>query len=272
MTEFSSTRDGLTQLQRRWKVKDPAAALLLVHGIGEHSGRYGHVGEALAAKRIDVLAFDNRGFGQSGGRRAHVESFDDYLNDVESLLAERSELGVPVVLMGHSLGGLIASAYLVSGRPTPDLAVLSAPALAAEIPAWQRILAPILGRIAPKLFIKSPINVDLLSRDVAVQEAYANDPLLIQGSTAGLGMEILETMKATTAAVDRIRIPTYVLHGDSDELVPTWASEPLGLLANVTRVVWPGLRHECLNEPEQVEVIAGITDWIEAQLAEGRLG
>ncbi len=266
-SELSSTRDGLTQLRRHWRAENPRAALLLVHGIGEHCGRYEQLGSYLASQGIDVLSFDNRGFGQSGGRRAFVNSFDEFLDDVEDLLALRRELGIPVILMGHSLGGLICAAYLVSNRPSPDLAVLSAPALSAEIPLWQRIMAPLLGRTLPKVFIKSPIDGELLSRDVAVQEAYLSDRLVIAGSTAGLGHAVLSTMKTTSAAINRITLPTYVFHGGSDNLVPTASSGPLGQLSNVTRRVWDGLRHETLNEPEQAEVRAEVLAWIDDQLA-----
>jgi alpha-beta hydrolase superfamily lysophospholipase len=124
-TEFSTTSDGLRQLRRRWKPTNEArAAMLLVHGIGEHSGRYEHVGQAFAEAGIDVLAFDQRGFGETGGRRAYIASFSHFLDDIKVLLDERRSLDVPVVLMGHSLGGLIATDYLVSDRMQPDLAIL----------------------------------------------------------------------------------------------------------------------------------------------------
>jgi acylglycerol lipase len=241
--------------------------MLIVHGIGEHSGRYEHVGRYFADRDIDTMAFDLRGFGQSGGRRAFVTSFDQYLDDVEQLLAERSRLGVPVVLFGHSLGGLVVTTHLVSGRPGPDLAVISAPALEAEVPAWQTVLAPVLGRVLPKQHIPSKIDAELLSRDPAVQQAYVDDPLVIVGATAALGSEIFRTMKATGARLDRVTVPTYVLHGSEDRLVPPAASEPLGRLPNVTRKLWDGLRHECLNEPEQETVMAAIEHWITEQLA-----
>ncbi len=267
--EFEETRDGETQLVRRWPVEDPRAAMLIVHGIGEHSGRYLHVGGYLADAGIDVTAFDNRGFGQSGGRRAHIDRFDQYLDDIEDLLADRRSLGVPVVLMGHSLGGLMSTAYLVSDRPQPDLAILSSPALAAEVPRWQRVAAPVLGRVVPSFFVKGSQMSGLLSRDDEVERAYHDDPLVILGATAGLGKQIFDTMEATMANVDRIRVPTYVLHGEEDKLVPQFASLPLRDLPLVTYRSWPNLRHECLNEPERYEVLGEIQGWLDQQL-EGR--
>lgn len=193
-----------------------------------------------------------------------MKRFSQFLEDVEDLLNERRNLGVPVVLMGHSLGGLISTDYLISDRPQPDLAVLSSPALAAQVPTWQRIAAPALGRVAPKLFIPQKISGDILSRDAEVASAYENDPLVIKGATAGLGHELFIAMQRAMAGIDRIKIPTYVLHGADDVLVPPSASEPLEALPNVTRKVWPGLLHECMNEPEKDQVIDAIADWIDA--------
>jgi acylglycerol lipase len=265
--EFGTTHDGLRQLRRHWVAPQPRASMLLVHGIGEHSGRYEHVGRAFAESGIDTLAFDNRGFGETDGRPAFAKSFDEYIDDVADLLEQRRALDVPVILMGHSLGGLIVASHLTSERPPPDFAVLSAPALKAEIPRWQRIAVPVLSRVTPRLLVKSDFDGSILSRDVAVQEAYDNDPLRVNGTTAGLGRHIMAAMKSTSARLDRITMPTYVLHGADDTLVPPSASLGVGQLPNVTRIVWPGLRHECLNEPERDEVIAGIVGWLDDQLA-----
>jgi acylglycerol lipase len=269
---MTSTRDGVDQLERRWQ--PPAggaarAAVLLVHGIGEHSGRYEHVGRFLAGRGHDVVAIDCRGHGRSGGPRGHVDSFEQLLDDVEDQLAQRRKLGLPVVLVGHSLGGLISATYAVSGRPPPDLLVLSAPALGADVALWQRLLAPVLSRLRPRLFVKSGIDEALLSRDPAVQEAYLSDPLRVAGATARLGQAIFSTMGATSARLDRLVLPIYVLHGADDSLVPSSVSRPLADRPNVTYRLWPGLRHECLNEPEQGEVLAEIDDWLSDQL--GRL-
>ena len=110
---------------------------------------------------------------------AYVARFDEFLDDAEALLAERRSLDLPVILLGHSLGGLVCTSYLVSGRPQPDLAVLSAPALDAELPAWQRVAAPMLGTIIPGLKIPADFDGSVLSRDEAVQVAYETDPLRV---------------------------------------------------------------------------------------------
>ena len=264
--EFASTPDGLTQLRRRWAAPEARAAALVVHGIGEHTGRYGHFGSCLAAAGLNVLAADNRGFGQSGGRRAYVRHFDEFLDDLVPLLEDRRSLGVPVVLIGHSLGGLIVSAYLVSGRPRPDLVILSAPALAAIVPTWQRLLAPAMAQLLPKVFVPSTIDATLLSRDRAVQAAYLADPLVVAGATGRLAHAVFETMRSTNASLDRITLPTYVVHGSEDGLVPPSASEALERLPSVERRVWTGLRHECFNEPEKAEVLAEMLGWIDHQL------
>ncbi len=263
---FGTNSRGGTQMRRRWETDNAKAAVLIVHGVGEHSGRYLHVGDHLAAHGYDVLAYDKVGFGQSEGRRAHVDSFDDYLDDVQALIAERRTLELPVVLFGHSLGGLVATTYLVSDRPQPDFAILSAPALEAEIDLWKRIAAPILGVVYPKLFIPNKIEGDLLSRDVAVQQGYVDDPLVIAGQTAGLGRAILATMGSTSARIDRISVPTYVYHGSDDEVVPPSASAPLEAHPHVTYRLWDGLRHEAHNEPEKVTVLTAITDWLDSQV------
>jgi alpha-beta hydrolase superfamily lysophospholipase len=267
--DSGTSASGVTQLRRRWAVPTPRAAILLVHGIGEHSGRYQHVGRFFADRGYDVEAFDNRGFGESGGRRGHIDSFSIYLDDIEERLDARRTLGVPTVLFGHSLGGLMSASYLSEAGPRdqPDYAVLSSPALSAEVPMWQRVAAPVLGRLSPKLFVPSDIDGAILTRDVSVQQAYTDDPLRVGGATAGLGLETLQAMKTVSESLDRITTPTYVLHGAGDQLVPIEVSQPLEKLPSVTYRAWPGLLHECLNEPEQNDVMAEIDGWLTDQLA-----
>jgi alpha-beta hydrolase superfamily lysophospholipase len=260
------TRDGLVQLRRFWAADDPWAALLIIHGIGEHGGRYEHVGAAFAAAGIDTVAIDQRGFGETGGRRAHVARFGEYLDDVEDQLREVRRLGLPTVLLGHSMGGLISLSYVLEGRPAPDLLVLSGPALGATIPAPLRMLAPVLGRLLPTLPIKSDIDGEVLASDPLVGEAYLADPLVVKHTTASLGMGLLAQMTWANAHLSRLSVPTLVLHGADDRLVPTASSEPLAFVPGVERHALPGLRHEILNEPVHAEIVNDIVEWIAARL------
>lgn len=266
--DFGKNRRGLKQLRRRWRADGDAKAVVLVlHGISEHSGRYEHVGRQLAAAGMHVVAYDHQGHGESGGTHGFVERFERFLDDVEDHLANVASLGLPVVLLGHSMGGLIAASYCISDRPQPDLLVLSAPALAAEVPDWQRKFAPRLSTSLPTLYVPAEFDGTILSRDPAVGAAYDADPLIKPGATARLGDELFRAMAATTGNLHQLQVPAYVLHGGADRLVPPSASEPLEGLKGVTRVVAPGLAHETLNEPEGPQYLADAIEWIENQLA-----
>ncbi len=242
------SRGGIEQYRRTFDAENPVARVLLVHGIAEHSGRYEHIGAKLAEAGFSVLAYDHYGHGRSGGVRGHVPSFDVFLDDLEDNLGELRDSGDPVILFGHSMGGLIATAYAVSERPQPDVLLLSGPALGADVPKWQSIGAPIVGKIAPKLFIKNEFDGSLLSSNPAVGAVYDSDPLRIQGATAGLGLALFKAMESTNANLSNISIPTLVMHGGGDRIVPERYSAPIADLPVATRHVLPGLEHEILNE------------------------
>ncbi len=265
-TEVVESRTGFDRFQRRWAVDAPRAGVVIVHGVAEHSGRYEHVGAQLAGAGFDVLGFDLRGHGRSGGTRGHIVSMSDFLDDVEELINDRRALGVPVVLVGHSLGGLIATAYAETRRPPADLLVLSAPALVADVPGWQRVAANTLGSLIPKLPIPNDFDGELLSRDEAVGVAYRDDPLRVTKLSARFGKVLFAAMPEATDRLDRITIPTYVIHGADDKLVPPRATEPFDAVPNATRVVIPGVRHESFNEPEGTDILDATIAWIDAHL------
>ncbi len=257
--------DGTPLHVRHWPAAgEPWARVLIVHGIGEHSGRYERTARLMSEAGLDVQAFDLRGHGLSGGRRVYVRRWDDFLDDVEVRLAAMREPGVPMVLFGHSMGALIALTYACSGRPAPDLLVLSAPPLQAVVPGWQRVFAPVLGVVAPTVVIANPISGDQLAHDPAVGVAYFADPLVQPRSTARLGAQLFGAMKRARSQFARLNVPTLVIHGGADTLVPTAGSETLAALPGVERRVLPNLRHESLNEPEGPKVVAGIVDWLRA--------
>ena len=267
------TRDGLELRTLRWPAAGVARAhLLLVHGIAEHAERHAHVASRFASAGIETHAFDLRGFGASGGRRAYVDRWSQYHDDLEDqLTAIRGEAGgQPVVLYGHSMGGLIAIGYVLADVPRsePDLLVLSAPAIA-SVGRWRRPLAAVLGRALPRLEVANRLPAGGLSHDPQVEIAYRSDPLNVHRTTTRLGMELFREQARVQSRLTRIGalpIPTYVLHGGDDPVVPVSSSASLARRENVTRRVYPQLRHEMHNEPEADAVIADTIAWTASSL------
>lgn len=257
--------DGTTRLTRQWAAESPWASMLLVHGLGEHSGRYEVTGADFAAAGITVHSFDQRGHGETE-RPGHVDAFDQFLDDVaEQLTVVRGD-GLPTVLLGHSLGGLIAFDYTVSDRHAPDLLVLSAPALAANVPGIKKLAAKLLSRILPTLAIPNEISGEQLSSDPAVGEAYFTDPLVYTKTTARLGAEIFAAMDWAQQSMDRLDVPTFVIHGTADTVVPPTASAPLADLPGVERRLLPGFRHESFNEVDRDQAVGAVVDWLRAKV------
>ncbi|TAL10325.1 MAG: alpha/beta hydrolase [Chloroflexota bacterium] len=256
-------------LTRHWPAEAPRAGVLIVHGVGEHSGRYEEVGEQFAAAGLETFGWDLRGMGASRGERAWTDRFDRFHDDVEDrLAATRAALpGRPVILYGHSLGGLISLGYALSDRPKPDLLVLSAPGIDDDLAAWKHKLAPILARILPKVRIANGIAPSMLSRDEGRQEAARTDPLMLNSSTTRLGALSFAEQARVRSAAATLAVPTLVIHGLDDPIVPARATEPLAEISGVTRRTYAGVRHELHNEPEGPAIIADVIAWIDSQLA-----
>lgn len=258
-----------TQLVRIWEPEGPSRAeVVLIHGIAEHTGRYEHVGKLLSEAGLSVRGADLVGWGGTGGRRGDVRDWAYYLDQVQALMEEVKATGRPTVLLGHSMGGLLALEYAISERPAPHLLVVSAPSLRGGTRA-QRRLAAILYRVVPFLSIRQGVSGDQLSRDPAVGEAYFSDPLVHTAATVRFGRLLFEAMDRTRAAIGRLGIPTLVLHGDHDSIVPSTCTVELGELPTVDRRRYPKLRHELFNEPEGDEVIGDVIGWLDARLADG---
>ncbi|HUQ79139.1 MAG TPA: lysophospholipase [Patescibacteria group bacterium] len=271
-TGHLTARDGTDLQTRHWPVVgDPWASIILVHGIAEHSGRYERVGQWLAGAGLAVHAYDQRGFGGSAGRRAYVERWSLQHDDLEEVLlaVRRGAPDRPVVLFGHSLGGLIALGFVVADRPRPmpDALVLSAPALAATLPGWKRVLVRVLGAVAPTVTVRNDLDGTLLSRDPAIGAAYLADPLNVHVTTTRFGAAALAEQARVRARLGRLSVPTLVYHGEADRLVPTESSAPLARLVHVTRRTLPDLRHESHNEPEGPAVAADVVSWLRPALA-----
>lgn len=268
-TGTHTTHDGLALHTRAWTPDDdPQRGLLIVHGLGEHSGRWDHVARFFADRRYAVSAFDLRGHGQSEGTRTYTPSFNDFVDDVQGIVeSDLVRTDIPWVLYGHSLGGLICTYYLGEERPHPDAGIISAPALEADVPGVLKVAAQLLGKVTPKLAMANSIEGAQLSRDEAVGEAYFADPLVHTKATTRLGMETFAAQDRARDVIGGIDTPTLVIHGGDDPLVPPSASAPLAAVDSVERKVYPGLRHEMHNEPEQIQVLSEIAAWLDATLA-----
>jgi alpha-beta hydrolase superfamily lysophospholipase len=259
-----SARDGTQLLVRRWPAAtEPWARVLLVHGLAEHSGRWEHVGAQLAKAGLDVTSYDQRGFGASGGRRAWVDRWSELHDDLEEQLVEvRASGPEPVVLYGHSLGGLIALGYVLDGRPSPDALVLSAPALSSSIPGWKQALGRLIAAVRPTAELSNGLDPDDLSHDAEVAAAYLTDPRNVHRSTVGFGVRAFEEQSRLASMLDRLAVPTFVIHGGADRIVPTESSSALEARPGVRRRVYPELRHELHNEADGPRVIDDVVAWL----------
>ncbi|MEN8040567.1 MAG: lysophospholipase [Actinomycetota bacterium] len=262
------TSDGTEHFTRAWLNDNPRYDVLLVHGLGEHSGRWAGPMSHLVARGASVHTFDVRGHGETPGPRISIDKFEDLHTDISEIAeATAASTGRPWVLYGHSLGGLQSTGYLIDGHsPQPNIAVLSAPALSADVPPILRVMAAIFGRIAPGLRVDNSIDGDQLSKDPAVGEKYFADPLVETKATAKFGKLVFDEQARLDGLHGSITTPTFVIHGADDPLVPPAASAGLAESDSVERKLYPTLRHELHNEPEGPDVMNDVADWIEGKL------
>jgi len=264
--EKSTFADGTDRLARHWKSSAPVATVLIVHGVGEHSGRYEHVGEYFAAQGLDSYSYDHRSHGGSGGTRGEVE-WREFITDLKGEVGTARDKGLPVVLWGHSLGALIALDYVLNGPGfQPDLLIVSAPALAESLKAWQKTAIKAVAKVLPRVRLPVPVPVAELSSDPEVGRAYLADPLIQRKGSVGSFAEYFAAQARANATLGRLAIPTLVVHGGSDIIVPTACTEPLGDLPGVDRIVYEGMRHELHNEPEGTRVLTDAVAWVKDQL------
>jgi len=256
---LTGTRGAITACE--WPHERPRYVALVVHGYGEHVGRYEEPAGVLVGHGAVVFGPDHMGHGRSAGERVLIEDFEDVVGDVHSVaeLARSLHPGVPVVLIGHSMGGLIAARY--AQRYGDELAalVLSGPVIGAwELPG--RLLA--LDEIPD-----TPISPAALSRDPAVGAAYADDPLVWHGSMKRPTVEAFaRTLETVAKGGDVGRLPLLWLHGADDRLVPL-AGSRIGVEqlsgGNLTERIYPGARHEVFNETNKAEVFADLTRFLD---------
>ena len=252
---------------------DARAAVLLVHGLGEHSSRYEHVAEHLTSRGFAVFAIDHYGHGKSDGRMGYVERFSVYLDGVSALLGriQTEQPRLPLFLVGHSMGGLIAAAFLLEHQATFQACVLSGPAIKSDQapPAVVIALIRLISALAPTVPLIQ-LDASGVSRDQNVVDVYVNDPLVHHGKlSARLIAEMSGAMKTTLASASEIKLPMIFMHGEADVLTAPSGSEEMFKKVSSpdkTLKIYPGLFHEIFNEPEKETVLADMSSWLEAHL------
>ena len=251
----------------------PKACLVIVHGLAEHSGRYMNVVNYFVSRGFAVYGLDHLGHGQSDGERVYVERFDDFTVPLKKYfdMIDMWQPGVPVFLVGHSLGGLIGSYYLLDHQDELDGAVLSGPGV--KIPDNISQATILLGKIFSVLMPKAgmiQLDANAVSKDPAVVDAYVNDPLVYTGkTTARLAAEMLKAMKRVTNQAGQINLPILILQGGEDKLVdPGGANMLYEIISSKDKTLkmYEGLYHEVFNEPEREKVLRDMEVWLEAHI------
>lgn len=267
--------DGVALHHHVWTPDAPSAALLVSHGLGEHGGRYARLATELLPRGVATMAVDHRGHGRSEGPRGHADAFRRLTDDLERRRAHFAASlpgGVPMFLLGHSLGGLVALRHLqeIEGAPYRG-AILSAPLLgvAVEAPRWKTGAAGLLSRLLPRLAMGNEIDPALLSGDPAYVADYRSDPLVHDRITPRLYTEFLAAIPRVAAEADRLRLPLLFLVPGADRVCRS--AETLRLARSLPGDVevreYPGFAHESLNERQRDRAVADVAAWMDARRA-----
>lgn len=264
--------DGLDMYARGWAPEGkPKAAILLVHGLGEHVGRYDHVASALTDRGYAMLGFDLRGHGKSGGPRGHTLSYEALLDDIATFSQQADEryAGLPCFIYGHSLGGNLVINYVLQRKPALRGAIATAAWLkmAYQPKAFQMALARLMIGIYPGFTQSNKLNTRHLSRDQAVVRKYETDPLVHDRISAQLFAGIYQNGLWALEHAAEFPIPLLLMHGGADAIISAPACQEFASKNGdkITFKLWDGLYHEIHNEPEQAHVFAYMLDWLERQ-------
>lgn len=252
----------------------PRAVVLLVHGLGEHAGRYDHVASLLRSWNFEVHAYDQRGHGHSGGKPGTLPEPDALLHDladvVDDVCARRPH--IPLVLLGHSLGGLVCSRFVSLELRPVDALVLSSPALSASLSAVEKLMLAVLPRFMPDITVGNGLNVEFLSHDDRVIQAYRADRVVHNRLSPRLGKFIADAGPAVLAAAVNWSVPTLVLYAGDDRLVNPQGSRRFVEAASksrnvarglVTGICFEGLYHEIFNELQPMPVFMELKTWLD---------
>lgn len=270
-TQWNSS-DGIQLYSQSWNVEKPKAVICLVHGMGEHSGRYAHVAKFFNENNYSVLSFDQRGHGKSGGKLGHTPSYDLLMEDITILLKQADSLypGIPKFLYGHSMGGNLVLNYALRKKPGVAGIISSSPwlKLAFEPPAFQVKLAKVVNGIFPAFTQSSKLDVTAISRDAAIVNAYKNDKLVHDKISSNMFLSVHQSGLWALEHAQEFSLPLLLFHGTADRLTSYKASHEFSqkVKSDITFKLWEGLYHEPHNEPEKQEVFVLIREWMERTL------
>ncbi len=257
--------DGTELHRSRWEPGgEGRGEILLVHGLGEHIGRYARTAGDWAARGYRVTGVDLRGHGRSEGRRGHVEAWQDFHADLD---AAATGLERPFVVLAHSMGGLVATDWLRERQERVRALLLSSPLLGVAVaaPKWKLALGRLLAKIAPRLPLSNELDAADVCSDPAVVQRYLEDPLVFRHITPRWYVEMEAALERVHAAAGSFRLPLYLNLAGDERLV----GNPQALAfadawgGPSERRVWDGLRHETLNEPQGPQVLAAMAEWLE---------
>ncbi len=266
-----ATGDGLTLYQQWWLPDDdPKAIVLLWHGLGEHSGRYQHVAEALTDAGYGVYAVDHRGHGRSDGKRTFVRSYNEFMDDLVLArnFAQEQHPRLPLFVLGHSMGGNLALSHVLDHQEGLAGVVLSGALVKPgdDVTPTELKLLELVAKVAPSVRPKA-LDATSISRDPAVVEDNVQDPLVYSGKiSAGMAAALMQSTRRFPDRFVELRLPVLVLHGTEDRLVSIEGSRELeagAVNADVTAHYYDGLYHEVFNEPEQATVLADLVTWLD---------
>lgn len=264
--------EGGRLFRRAWLPETPKRAVLVVHGFAEHSGRYEALGAWLGERGCAVHAYDLLGHGRSHGRRGFVRRFESFLDDLDRMHAfvAMEHPGLPRIVIGHSMGGLIVATWLRERHPDVAAGVLSGPGLALgdAMPHWQLYMARLVRPIAGGLSVPANLPLDGLCTDPEVIRRYEEDPLVFKRITLALAVEMFAAAERSVEGGGDVRVPVLMLHGEDDSICDPEGSRrfhaSLTDPASELRL-YPGLRHEVFNEPQAERVYADAIEWLEKQ-------
>jgi len=269
-TEFNwTTKDALNISAKDWQPEGEVKAVIaLVHGFGEHSGRYEHVAEFFGKDGYAMVAYDRRGHGKSEGKRGHTKSYEAYLEEIDQLLAYTREryAGKPVLLYGHSQGGNLVLSYMLRRRPDVKGIIVTAPwiRLAFEPPSALIAIGKFTRRLMPSFSQNNQLKEGHLSRDASVGTRYVADPLVHTKITSETGIGMLESCDWLLENAGEVHRPLLVMHGTGDEIISIEGTRDFlkKSSGNITFKEWEGAYHEIHNETNKEEVLQYALDWM----------